>query len=77
MKYEFAGNAHRSASWMRDGGGGGGKIKKKKKISSKKAEYISSSISSGLPIWHAVRFFSAVFPDTDVRLPGPIPSLWS
>jgi hypothetical protein len=23
MKYEFAGNAHRSASWMRDGGGGG------------------------------------------------------
>jgi hypothetical protein len=31
MKYEFAGNAHRSASWMRDGGGGGGDIKKEKK----------------------------------------------
>jgi hypothetical protein len=49
-------------------GGGGGDMT---------SEYISSSISSGLPIWHAVRFFSAVFPDTDVRLPGPIPSLWS
>jgi hypothetical protein len=42
MKYEFAGNAHRSASWMRDGGGGGG--------GDMTTEYISSSISSGLPI---------------------------
>jgi hypothetical protein len=41
MKYEFAGNAHRSASWMRDGGGGGGDMTK---------EYISSAMSSGLPI---------------------------
>jgi hypothetical protein len=48
MKYEFAGNAHRSASWMRDGGGGGGGGGGG--APDMTSEYISSSISSGLPI---------------------------
>jgi hypothetical protein len=55
MKYEFAGNAHRSASWMRDGGGGGETLHQNKKLVRSRQDYLYDTLYVSLQLSSRIR----------------------